>query len=299
MQIDNDDPDNPGLNQQIATLKAQIESDDPANPGLNAQITKLEGEKESLQNQVDSFATARNSQTDADGAAKAAAKAVMDAEAASMKLTARDPGVAGNSATAQANAQAVLAAQTAANNAVNTANTAVQSAKDALVEAEALPADNPNRDTLISALKAAIEAAEGHAKAAATSRGGDDDALAKAVVAVKGDPEDDGYPMTPAQHGRAVAMDVAMALVPLTEADGARKRGAHGAMAPVVADASFPDAVMMNDHQGETWAEIVGAANVVEKRIARPTGGTGTEVVSAASFARYDARFHYRWPGSR
>ena len=60
---------------------------------------------------------------------------------------------------------------------------------------------------------------------------------------------------------------------------------------------TFPDAVMMNDHQGETWAEIVGAANVVDKRIAA-TGG-GTEVVSAASFAGMPLHFHYRKPMAR
>ena len=236
----------------------------------------------SLRDVAAAFATAYNARTSATAAATAAMEAVMAAMEASGKITTRAPGVAGNSATAQANAQAVLAAQTAANNAVNTANTAVQSAKDALVEAEALPADNPNRDTLISALKAAIEDAEGHAKAAATSRGGDDDALAKAVKDVKGDdPEAEGYPMTPAQHGRDVAMDVAMALVPADEADGARQRGVHGVMEP---EGTFvDDAVMMNDHQGHTWEEIVGADNVVEKRIGATTGGT--EVVKAASFA--------------
>ena len=281
-QINNEDADNPGLNQQITALKAQINSVDPDNPGLDAQITKLENEKESLQNQVDAFATARNAQTDAEGFATAADKAVMDATAASMKITARAEGVAGNSATAEENAQAVLGAQTAANKAVDDADAAVRSAKDALAEAEGLPSDNPNRDTLIAALKDAIKAAEGHAEDAADFRGDDNAALAMAVKVIKGDdPEAEGYPMTPAQHGRAVAMDVAMALVPASETDGARMRGEHSVTAPV-AD-QFPDAVTENDHQGSTWAEIVGAANVVEKRIGR-TGG-GTEVVSAASFA--------------
>ena len=38
----------------------------------------------------------------------------------------------------------------------------------------------------------------------------------------------------------------------------------------------------MNDHQGSTWEEIVGAANVSDKRIAE---GAGTKVVKAASVA--------------
>ena len=77
------------------------------------------------------------------------------------------------------------------------------------------------------------------------------------------DPEAEGYPTTPAQHGRAVAMDIAMALAPTAVGNGARMRGEHSAMAP--AD-TFKDAVLMNDHQGSTWAEIVGT--VVDKRIA-------------------------------
>ena len=47
---------------------------------------------------------------------------------------------------------------------------------------------------------------------------------------------------------------------------------------------TFPDAVTMNDHQGSTWEEIVGAANVSDKRIGK-AGGGGTEVVPAASVA--------------
>ena len=149
-----------------------------------------------------------------------------------------------------------------------------------MVVAKALPSDDPNRDTLIAALEDAIKAAEVHAKAAADSRGGEDDALAVAVEVIKGDdPEAEGYPMTPAQHGRAVAEDIAMALGPMDGTDGARMRGAHGNTAP--AD-TFKDAVMMNDHQGSTWTEIVGVENVRDLRIG--VAGGGTKRVSAASF---------------
>ena len=94
------------------------------------------------------------------------------------KITALGVGVAGDSARATANAQAVLDAQIAANEAVDIADAAVQSAKDALVVAKALPSDDPNRDTLIAALEDAIKAAEVHAKAAADSRGDEDGDLA-------------------------------------------------------------------------------------------------------------------------
>ena len=89
--------------------------------------------------------------------------------------------------------------------------------------------------------------------------------------------------MTPAQHGRAVAMDIAMALVPITGTMGGRKRGEHfAAMTTAPPADDFPDAVRMNDHQGSTWTEIVGVEKVRDMRIG-VTGG-GTKRVSAASF---------------
>ena len=286
------------LNGQVTTLMARADITPAAVQGLRnqiatltTQVTTLMGTTpanvRALQEVVDAFATVRNSQTDAEGAASAAAAAVVTAMESLMKITARDEGVAGDSATAAANAQAVLDAQIAANEAVDDADAAVQGAKDALVVAKALPSDDPNRDTLIAALEDALKAAEGYAKAAADSRGAEDGAIAKAVEGVTGaDPEAEGYPMTPAQHGRAVAMDIAMALVPTDGTNGARKRGDHvdvAANAPTAATAeAFPGAVMMNDHQGSTWAEIVGVENVRDMRIG-VTGG-GTKRVSAASF---------------
>ena len=59
-------------------------------------------------------------------------------------------------------------------------------------------------------------------------------------------------------------------------------RGSHVDAVADVPDAEmFKDAVRMNDHQGSTWAEIVGT--VVDKRIAvTANGGTGTKAVKAA-----------------
>ena len=278
------------LTEQVATLMGQVNitPDDVQDlrdqiTTLTTQVTNLMAARpatvRALQEVVDAFATVRNSETDAEGAASAAADAVTTAMESLLKITAIGEGVAGDSARAEANAQAVLDAQTDANEAVDIADAAVQSAKDALVVAEALPSDDPVRDTLIAALKDAIKAAEVHAKAAADSRGDDDGDLAGYVEGITGDdPEAKGYPMTPAQHGRAVAEDIAMALVPTTPDSGARMRGAHADEAP--AD-TFKDAVRMDDHQGSTWAEIAGT--VVDKRIANPeTGTTGTIAVKAA-----------------
>ena len=62
----------------------------------------------SLRDVAAAFATAYNARTSATAAATAATDAVTAATEASGKITTRAPGVAGNSATAEANAQAVL-----------------------------------------------------------------------------------------------------------------------------------------------------------------------------------------------
>ena len=275
------------LNTQVTTLMARADITPAAVQALRNQISSLTtqvttlmattpSDVRALQEVVAAFATVRTSVTDAEGAASVAKAAVKTAMESLLRITALGEGVAGDSARATANAQAILDAETDANEAVDIADAAVQSAKDALVVAKALPSDDPNRDTLIAALEDAIKAAEVHAKEAADSRGDEDGPIAKAVEDITGDdPEAEGYPMTPAQHGRAVAMKIAMALAPTSVTMGARMRGEHGTTAPVVAN--FPDAVMMNDHQGSTWAEIVGT--VVDKRIAE---GTGTKAVKAA-----------------
>ena len=68
--------------------------------------------------------------------------------------------VAGDSATAMANAQAILDALGDADAAVTKANAAVASAEAALEDAEALDGDTVHRDELILALKAAVDAAK-------------------------------------------------------------------------------------------------------------------------------------------
>ena len=91
--------------------------------------------------------------------------------------------------------------------------------------------------------------------------------------------------MTPAQHGRAVAMGIDAALSPKSETDGERMEGTHTTPMRHPSGDALEDAVTMNDHQGSTWEEIVGAANVSDKRIAVDGDGGGTKVVKAASVA--------------
>ncbi len=260
-------------NADLATANADLATANAELVILRASVTTSPG----LQQVADMFATAQIAIEDAKAAAAAAAAAVEDAEDGAKGLTARE--VAGDSATAMANAQAVLDALGDADAAVTMANAAVASAEAALEDAEALDGDTVHRDELVLALKAAVAAAEESAEAAAKSRGDDKGALELAVADVEGGDEDE--PMTAADHAEAVAMSIAMALLPASSSEGGGVRAPHVSTAPPDDDDTL---VMMDDHQGETWAEIVGASNIVDKRIALADGGA-TKAVKAASIA--------------
>ena len=132
--------------------------------------------------------------------------------------------VNGESAMATANAHVVLGARGAAMSEVTKAEAAQKAAEDALAEAMDLPADTANRESLINALEAAIEAAEEDVKTATDARDGDE--LKAAVAAVQNptgvvDPAPDTL-TTPADHGQDVAMAIGMALGPDTDGSGLR-----------------------------------------------------------------------------
>ena len=261
-------------NADLATANADLATANAELVTLRAGVTTSPG---GLQQVAGLFAAAQSAIEDAKAAATAAAAAVESATNGADGLTTVE--VAGDSAMAMANAQAVLDALGDADAAVAKANAAVASAEAALEDAETLDVDTAHRDELILALKAAVKVAEDDAKAAADSRGDDDGEIAMAVAMVEGDDEDD--PMTPADYGEAVAMDIAMALLPASTTDGGGTRVTHGAVAP--ADRIEDDVqVNMNDHQGHTWAEIVGAPNILDTRIAE---GARTKAVKAASIA--------------
>ena len=226
------------------------------------------------------FATAQNARDDSGAAAEAATEAVKTAMEASGKLGTLK--VNGESMIATANAQAVLDAQAAAMSAVTNAEAAQKSAEDALVEAMALPADNENRDSLIAALEAAIEAAKMDVATAKTAAEGMD--LKTAVEMVTGsDPEVEGYPTMPDSYGEDVAADIGSAIMAAGANDNGRgTRAPHSNAAPT-GDAAM-NAVMMNDHRGMTWADIVGDDALTDMRIADGTTGN-SRAVKAASFA--------------
>ena len=222
------------------------------------------------------FVTAQASSDAAGAAGEAAAKAVKDAMGAS-KLTTL--AVNGDSMVATDNAQAILAARDASVKAVMYAQTALDNAKAAMVHAEALADDDASKASLIAALEAAIMMAESNLEAATENRDGEE--LEMAVEMVTGDdPEAKGYPMTPADHGKVVAMAIGEALGGMSTA-AVLPRGKIVATAPDEAMSS--DAVRMNDHTGKTWAEIVGAAKISKMRITRATDTT--EEVDVASIA--------------
>ncbi len=218
---------------------------------------------------------------DARDASGAAATAATDAVEAAMENMDKFSTTAANgeSEVARANAQAVLDAQADAVQAVMDAEAAQQSAEDALEDAMEHAADNAS---LISALEAAIEAAEADVKTATDARDGDD--LKAAVTAVQnpGDPTPDPAvdpPKTPADHGQDVAMAIGMALGPTSATDGSGLRVEDENAEPAT---TVMNVVRMNDHQGKTWAEIVGADNIVDARI---VDNAVTKAVKAMSVA--------------
>ena len=258
-------------------LATEAAADDKAE-ALRLAKVDADAALKAAQDQVDAFATAQNAGDDATGAVTAATTAVEAATEASGAITARAAGVAGDSETVRENAQSVLDARDMANAAVTTAQNSLDAAEAALANVDDSTAAG-------EALKRAIDAAVETAKAqlAMAKEQAEGAALKMAVDLVTGGvPEAEDYPKTPAQHASDAAMEIGMALMPASDADGGRMHGAHGDTAP--AD-TFGDAVSMSDHQGMTWAEIVGDANIREMRIAQTGGGTGTQAVMAASLA--------------
>ena len=223
------------------------------------------------------FAAAQDARDDAAAAARAAEQAVEEAVKYAAMLDTSSVG--GESMTAIGNARKVLDAETSAERAVMNAEAALQSASDAKAEAEALPSGNVNRDSLIAALEAAIGHAEERIAAAREQAGSM--ALETAVAAVRG--TDTENPMGPVSHGEAVAAAVGGALGPAGGNDGRGARVEFDYMAATVPDG----AVEMDDHQGVTWAMIVGDDNLNDMRIAM--SGGGTRPVKAASVAGMDA----------
>ena len=218
------------------------------------------------------FAAAQDARDDATAAGKAGSDAVTAATKAAMGLTTME--VAGESMTAMTNAEAILKAQTDAGQAVTDAQDALDDAKAAKTEAEALDDTNEHKTALIAALDAAIKVAEDELKKATGSN--DSDALSDAVDEVTGG-EDADPQGTPTSVAKTVAEAVGEALGGMTLA-AAIPRPTADPIANAAPVSTVANVVRMNNSRGKTWAQIVGEDNVQMMRV-----GANNTIVQVAS----------------
>ena len=269
---------NMDLQGMLDMAKARVTELDDTIASLRTELGTATGNAGVLTARNAGFATAQTARENAIAAGTAATDAVSKATTKSGELDTLD--VAGDSAMARQNAQDVLDAKTEA-------NAAVEKAKDALDSAKASAGDlgldieaEMSTDALTRALKEAIGVAETQYMAAMQSR--DSDALKNAVEIITGaEPEAEDYPMEPLDHGKAVAMDIGGALMATSTTDGAGTRVMHGAVAATESTDPSETHVKGDNHVGSTWADIVGAGNIMKMRIAISTDDT--DLVNAAS----------------
>ena len=234
------------------------------------------------------FAVAQAQRDIAAAASASSVAAVTEATEKSELLGADD--TRGVSATAMANAQAVLDARTTVTEDVNEAAGALdrlKSTREGVDETDDLSAD------LIKALDAAIVVAE--AAVTTTEEQRDSRELRRALEEVEGDDADD--PMTAADHASRVAMAVGGALMPTTSTDGSGVR-VNFVTAVTAADPTATPPVLrgptgrpageamyeQRDAREDTWEDIVGS-NKVMGGFRLASAADDTDPVRAASFA--------------
>ena len=187
----------------------------------------------------------------------------------------------GDTSVAMMNAQMVLDAKDTVGKALMDAEAAKMQAMNAKMAAEAIPDGTAGKARAIAALEAALMAADDAIKAATGIRDGRP--LDDAVYAVTG-----GSTGTPRSIADVVGMDIAESLSPGTTVG--RTRGLHDT-ATTNFDAVTNDDLKYStdDHQGMTWAQIAGEANVMMMRLGTITAdGThtaGNQELSVASIA--------------
>ena len=234
---------------------------------------------------INLYAAASKATMDAEDAGKAAAAAKESATTNSGKL-----GVIatmGESKTAMENAQAVLDAKTAAGKAVTdaeAAQTAAEAAKTAAMELS----DGDDKTALLATIDDAITEAKAQVTAAKAVNTGTE--LKNAVRAVTGTSTTN--PTTPADKAKAVATVINTTLMDsdLTDDTAGIASFVHGSnvtlptatTAAVVAKTSTLP-VSKTSSAGSTWADIVGAANLMDMVIS--SGTNTTKTVKAVSIA--------------
>lgn len=216
------------------------------------------------------FAAAQDAGADAAMAGKDAMAAETAATKSAMMLTTTEVG--GESGKAMMSAQAILDARDDAIQAVKDAEMALADAKKARMDAMGIADGHPQKAALMGAVDAAIEAAEAQVKAAKMVRDGT--RIRNAVTEVTGGAQGTG---TPRSIANSVGTDIAAALAVGTVRGGTRI--AYGATAPAATIAAAHK-YEADDHQGMTWAEIVGEDNVMRERL-----GAGNAVRPVASVA--------------
>ena len=203
------------------------------------------------------FTAAQDAETAATTAATAATDAVTDAVAYSGRLGIVE--VKGDSETAMENARKVLRARDDAAQAVTDIETVLKDVREALMEANDLDANTPERQNLIDALEDAIVLVEMQLTTAKEAR--DDIDLENAVAAVAG--MDPNNPRTPEDVAEEVANAIDAAIDEIDAAagilDGSSNILAAAGVGQVLA--------AMEPRQGHSWAEIVGQANLVSERV--------------------------------
>ena len=220
----------------------------------------------------------------AEGAGMAAATALKSAMESDDMLTTTE--VSGDSTKAMMNAQAILDAKDAVAQALMDAEKAKMDAMDAKAAVEMVPDGTAGKALAIEALDAAIKAAEDEIKAVTAIRDGDD--LYTAVLEVIGA----NGKGTPRSIADAVGTAIAASLAHTNASPGGDsvQFSLDFSSATSAADLELlrKSRVLMDDHQGMTWAEIVGEANVMKKRIGTISGNAltvGHQELSVASVA--------------
>ena len=201
--------------------------------------------------------TAASLLTEANDLKKSAAALAEAAEKVGGKYDAE--AVDGNSQMAVANAMTVLDAES------NIADD-LAAARTALTNAMALPDDEESKAATVEFIEGVVEDIEGNAKTVTM--------LANSIR------HDTVKPLTAAYYGTDVAKDIDGAFT----SDPDRIQDIAAA-APGENDDGYSSLVMMDDHQGQTWSEIVKADGIMTKmmRIASANNVTGeVEVMSVA-----------------
>ena len=225
------------------------------------------------------FAAAQDASDDAVMAGKDATDAQKAATDSAKMLTTEEVG--GESKKAMMNAMAILDAKDDAAQAVMDAEAALADADDAKTKAMAIADDHPQKTALMAAADAAVEVAE--AQVAAAKKVRDGTSIRNAVAEVEGANKKG----TPRSIANMVGLDIAAALATGSVRGGTRI--AYGTTAPALTADGVIAAMVKNNAQGMTWAEIVGKDKVMMMRLGTidDTGAltAGNAEVSVASLA--------------